>query len=125
MTIAAWCVLAAAIMPVLLAGVAKAGSRYDNARPRDFESQLEGYRRRAYAAHQNCFEAFPWFAAAVLFAQTGGAAQGRTDMLAFAFIVLRLAYAAAYLADRPTLRSGLWTAAFGCAVAIFLGPLGL
>ena len=50
MTIAAWCVLAAAIMPVLLAGVAKAGSPYDNSRPRELEGRLDGYRKRAYAA---------------------------------------------------------------------------
>lgn len=75
---------------------------------------------RAHWAHQNSFEAFPPFAAAVLVAEQLGAAQARIDLLAGAFIVLRLAYGVCYLADRATLRSVVWAGAMACTVALFV-----
>jgi uncharacterized MAPEG superfamily protein len=61
------CVLIAGLMPYLWTAVAKAtGPRYDNRNVRDWQAQLEGLPKRAHAAHLNSFEAFPFFAAAVL-----------------------------------------------------------
>ena len=123
MSLALWCVLLAAILPVLTAGVAKWGAAdFDNADPRGWASGLDGYRRRAFAAHQNGYEAFPLFAAAVLVAETHGSPRGLLDGLAGLYLALRLGYSAAYVADRPTVRSALWSVAFFVALAIFTLP---
>lgn len=120
MTIANWCVLVAAFLPFLWTGVAKfSGPGFNNRRPRDFQDSLAGWRKRAHWAHQNSFEAFPFFAAGVLIAQQAGAAQGRVDQLALAFIGLRLLYGVFYIADRHALRSLVWTLALACVVAMF------
>ncbi len=120
MSLAGWCVLGAALMPYVFAGIAKWDSNFDNARPRTFLAALEGYQQRAHWAQLNSFEAFPAFAVAVLLAQQTQAAQPTVDALAFAFVALRVVYGACYLADWPTARSIVWIAAVGCVVALFL-----
>ena len=65
MTIAYWCVLIAAVIPLISIGIAKAGGeRYNNRHPRVWLDKQQGYRARAAAAEANSFEAFPFFAAA-------------------------------------------------------------
>ncbi|MEO8445381.1 MAG: MAPEG family protein [Gammaproteobacteria bacterium] len=121
MTTAYWCVLVAALMPVIWAGVAKSGGqRYDNARPRDFLGTLTGWRARANFAQQNSYEAFPPFAAGVIIAHLCNAPQATIDILAVTFIVARVAYGLCYIADRPTLRSLVWLVGFGSVVALFV-----
>ncbi len=118
------CVLVAGLLPYAFTGVAKAvGPRYDNRDVRAWQSHLNGVPYRAHAAHLNSFEAFPLFAAAVLAAMVAGANPGRVNALALAFIVLRLAYFGAYLANLALLRSLLWFGAIGCSVAIFVAAL--
>jgi uncharacterized MAPEG superfamily protein len=101
------CVLVAAFLPLLFTAIAKLLHlrEFDNRSPREFQARLSGTALRAHWAHLNSFEAFPPFAAGVLAAQQMAAPQGRIDMLAIAFVVLRLAYGACYLADLATLRS--------------------
>jgi uncharacterized MAPEG superfamily protein len=120
MTIAYWCVLAAALIPYFTVAVAKSKAGFDNAAPRDWLATQEGFRKRALWAHQNMFEAFPPFAAAVLIAQTAGASQSWIDLLAVVFIVARIAYSVFYILDKPTLRSIVWTVGFGCVVGLFI-----
>jgi uncharacterized MAPEG superfamily protein len=120
MILAYWCVLAAALMPILWAGLAKSRRDFDNASPRDWLSGLQGWRRRANAAQMNSWEAFAPFAAAVIIAHLAGAAQARIDALAALFVAARLAYGALYIADRATLRSVAWTVAMGCTVGLFV-----
>lgn len=120
MTAAHWCVLIAALLPYPFAVLAKADRSYNNRDPRNEAIWAEGFRKRAWAAQQNGFEAFPPFAAAVIIAWQLGGGRGLLDPLAVAWVVLRIAYGAAYLADRPTLRSLLWTLAFADTLAIFL-----
>jgi uncharacterized MAPEG superfamily protein len=120
MTIAYWCVLIAAFLPLLFTGFAKAsGKGFNNNTPRAFQERLEGFRQRAHWAHLNSFEAFPPFAAAVIIAHQLQFAQGRLDQLAMAFIALRLVYGALYIADQATLRSLVWAGALACWVAMF------
>jgi uncharacterized MAPEG superfamily protein len=124
MTLATWTILATAFLPYACAILAKAGaSGFDNAAPRAWLEQQGGYRQRADWAQRNHFEAFAPFAAAVILAQMAGAPQGRIDALAVAFLLLRLAYTAAYLANRPTLRSACFALGFVCVVWLFLLPL--
>lgn len=133
MTIANTCVLVAAILPVITVGMAKAstaGKRrsqggYDNNHPREWTSKLQGWQARAAAAQDNGFEALPIFLFAVLAAQLAGIDQGRTDMLAMAFVGVRLAYIAIYLADLATLRSLVWFAGYALSVAILAPTLSL
>jgi len=35
-------------------------------------------------------------------------------------VLFRIAFGAAYIADRPTLRSLVWTGAFACTVGLFI-----
>jgi uncharacterized MAPEG superfamily protein len=125
MTIAKWCILAACLLPVLTVGMAKASllkprreGGFDNNHPRDWESKLTGWQARAKAAQDNGFEALPLFIAGVIFAQMANADQTRIDQLAMAFIVIRIAYVAAYLTDWASLRSVIWFVGFAVSVAL-------
>lgn len=124
MTIALWCILVAALMPLVFTAIAKvgheAGMHRLNRQPRVFQAELTGFRARAHWAHLNGIEAFPPFAAAVLVAQLVHAPQGRVDTLALAFIVLRVVYGMFYLADKPPLRSLSWFLALACVIALFV-----
>jgi uncharacterized MAPEG superfamily protein len=124
MSIALWCVLIAALLPIATVGFAKIiAGRFDNNDPRGRAASYDGTARRAYAAHQNGFEAFPLFAAAVLLAEMKGGQSGIVDALAIAFVVARIAYAGCYIADLASLRSLVWTAGLCCSIAIFVSPL--
>lgn len=120
MTIAYWCVMVAAIMPIALAGAAKSRGDFDNRAPREWLGALEGWRRRANAAQTNSWEAFAPFAAAVIIAHASGARHAVIDTLAIAFIACRIVYAVLYIADRPSLRSVAWIAGYGCVIGLFI-----
>src|SRR5258708_35367305 len=123
MTIALWCVLAAGFLPYVLTGVAKSGSAVDNRAPRDSAAAFQGHRKRAHAAQLNGFEAFPLFAAAVIIAEMKGAPRGALDLMAAGFVVARIAYSAAYVANLASLRSAVWGVGFVLVIAIFFLPL--
>lgn len=127
MTIAETCLLIACLLPLACAWTAKQSGfgkprregGFDNHNPRQWLGTLQGLPARANAAQQNSFEALPLFIAGVLVAERMQAAQGTIDALAIAFIVARVAYILAYLADRATVRSLLWVAGLGCCIAMF------
>ena len=128
MTLAYWCVLIAALLPLGCAAYAKKTARFnfarDNGSPRDFLARLEGRAARAHAAQQNGHEAFAPFAAAVIIAHaTGNAQQGTINCLAVLFILLRLAFIYCYLNDRPSLRSAAWSGAMLCTVLLFVAAV--
>ena len=128
MTIAYWCVFAAALLPYACTTLAKwrgGELRYDNHAPRDFLAKLEGWRKRADWAQLNSFEAFPAFAAAVIMAQLQAAPQGTVDALAGAFVVVRIVFCASYVADLPRLRSLCWGLGFTCTILLFLSAAGV
>jgi uncharacterized MAPEG superfamily protein len=122
MPLAYWCVLDAALLPIALVGYAKAGSGGDNHRPRDGIESLPGAKRRAYAAHQNAYENFPFFAAAVLAAVSLGAPIGRVNTLAALYIAARIAHGLLYIADQASLRSLAYLVALLLNIAIFVLP---
>jgi uncharacterized MAPEG superfamily protein len=121
MTIANWCILAAGLLPLLCAWMAKAGrfGLRENHDPRAWLARQEGWRARANAAQANSFEALPLFVAGVLVAQQQGAAQASVDHLALAFVGLRLVYIGLYVADLASLRSLVWVAGLACSIALF------
>jgi uncharacterized MAPEG superfamily protein len=129
-TLAYWCVLLAALLPIVCAGIAKAGTfskprregGYDNELPRDWLARQTDWRARANAAQANSFEALPFFIGAVIIAHQLGAAQFRVDVLAFVYIVLRLLYIMMYVAGMATVRSIIWSLALAVNVGIlFVG----
>jgi uncharacterized MAPEG superfamily protein len=123
MSIALWCVLLAGMMPVLTVAVAKWGMRYDNYNPREQAIALEGYRKRAYAAHLNAYEAFAFFAVAVLIAEWKGALPAMVNGLALFFILMRLCYVLFYLTDKASLRSIVWALGWFTTIALFTSPI--
>jgi uncharacterized MAPEG superfamily protein len=115
------CIFAVAIMPIICAGLSKAGgdSRYNNRHPREWYAKLEGWRSRAAAAQSNCWEALPFFGLAVVVAHQLQAAPALLNNLAISFVLLRAVYIALYLANLHWQRTLVWTAAFGVNIAIF------
>lgn len=130
-TIAYWCVLVMAILPIVCAGIAKYGmfskSRrdggYDNNNPRVWLAKQTDWRARANAAQANTFESLPFFFAAVIIAHQLQARQTMVDILAFMFVVLRVAYVLMYVADMAKTRSVIWAAALLINIWILLTGL--
>ena len=124
MTIAEWAVFAAVILYLLTIAPVKAfGYRtFDNANPRDPGFYKPGLPARALGAHINGMETFPFFAVAVLLAEFRHGPQNWIDLLAVAFVFVRLAFVAAYLGNRPTIRTLLWNLGFFVNAAIFFMP---
>lgn len=126
MTILLLSVLAAALMPIVCAGIAKSGGfgkprregGFDNHAPREWLARQSGYPARANAAQANCFEALPFFVGAVAIALTLGATADRVGALALVWVGLRAAFVGCYLADRAPLRSAVWGLALAVNVAI-------
>jgi uncharacterized MAPEG superfamily protein len=122
MPFAYWSILIAALLPLVIAGYAKSGS-HDNSAPRDSAEDLAGAKRRAYAAHQNAFESFPFYAVAVLAALNFGGSATTASVLAALYIAFRIAHALLYIADKPQLRSAAYAGGFLTNVAIFALPV--
>lgn len=123
MPLAYWCVLVAALLPLVIVIFAKAGGNGDNHHPRDNVERLPPANRRAYAAHLNAYENFPFFAAAVIIAKTQGASLGTLNLLAASYIVLRIIHAALYIADKAAPRSLVFGVAWLINIAIFVLPV--
>lgn len=132
MSIAHYGLLAACCLPIVCAGIAKAGAfarpsregGYDNRDPRAWLARQTGYRARANAAQANSFEALPIFIAGVLVAQDRAVTQAWIDALAVSFVALRVLYIVLYVADRAAWRSVVWCLAFGVCVTLFMLPAG-
>lgn len=95
----------------------------DNRHPRAQQQKLTGWGARAQAAHQNSFEAFAPFAAAVLVAETGGGDPERIALLCGVFLVARVVYIGLYIANLATLRSLVWSAGLVATVLLFVQGL--
>ncbi|MTH99683.1 MAPEG family protein [Roseibium sp. RKSG952] len=123
MAIAIWCILAAAILPIVTVFPAKLSKEFDNTFPRNPEYWKEGFRARAQGAQANGFEAFPFFAIAVIVGIGQGGDPYWIDQLALLFIAMRVLYILCYWSNRATPRSIAWTAGFFATVAIFSSPV--
>jgi uncharacterized MAPEG superfamily protein len=100
---------------------AKLPGGYDNRDPRGQQTQLTGLGKRALGAHMNGFEAFAPFAIA-LFAALAGAPQ-HFDLICYvgiAFCAVRTIYLIAYLGDKSSLRSGMWSLGLVAVTALFV-----
>lgn len=121
MTGAEWCLFGAVFLYLATLAPTKglAPREFDNANPRDPKFFEHPIRKRALGAHINGVETFPFFAAAVLLAEFRNAPQAWVDGLALGFLVTRVAFVAAYVGNRPTLRTVLWNAAFAFNLGLF------
>lgn len=127
MTIPFWCVLVAAFLiyfprVFVMAGMAKRPEGYDNRHPRDQQAKLEGWARRAQAAHLNAFEGFAPFAAAVIVAHLAGADAAWSAWLAIAYCVLRFAYTLMYVGNLGSARSLVWIGAMIATAGLYVLP---
>jgi uncharacterized MAPEG superfamily protein len=121
MTFAYWCVLLAALIPIVWVGAAKTGADdFDNSQPRIFMANLKGWRQRANWAQFNAYEAFPPFAAGVIIAHLVGVNQILINTLAGIFIVARILHGIMYIRDLGYMRSLVWTAGLFCIIGLFL-----
>jgi uncharacterized MAPEG superfamily protein len=129
-TIAYWCVLIAALLPLACAWIAKGPGfgkprregGFDNAHPRDWLAKQTDWQARANAAQANSFEALPFFIGAVVIAHQLGAQQTVLDILSVLFITLRVIFIAMYVAGLPTIRSAMWALALAANIGIlFIG----
>jgi uncharacterized MAPEG superfamily protein len=113
--------LVAGLMPVVCAGIAKAGAKgYDNHNPREWMEQQTGYRARANAAQANSLEAFPFFAVGVVLALLTGVEPMVVDSLSLLFIGARVAYVACYLKDKAKFRSLFWLVGYIAVVSFYV-----
>jgi uncharacterized MAPEG superfamily protein len=125
MTIPFWCVLVAGVLPYVWVTIAarERGRQFgtaDNKLPRAQEAKLAGAGARAMGAHNNAFEALPFFAAAVIIAHICGADPAWSADFAVAFIVFRVAHGVLYLMDLDILRSVSFGFAQICTIALFV-----
>jgi len=131
MTIAIACILIVAVLPIVCAGLAKwrgfqvshRDGGYDNRSPREWIARQEGFPRWAQAAQENSWEAFPFFAAAVIVCHMLGVVGTLPNLLAVLFVVLRVIYIWCYVSGRHKWRSLVWALGWAVNVAIFLLPL--
>ena len=115
------CIVINIFIPLVCAGYAKFSTKgYDNHHPRDFLAKLEGKGKRAHAAQQNAFEAFPPFAIGVIVAHQLSAPISTINTLAITFTCARITYCLCYIIDQDKFRSLSWLIALSCTIALYL-----
>ena len=124
MSIAILCVFFASLLPVIFVGYAKITGGFKtgkhNSTPREFLAGLEGKSFRARCAHDNSWENFAPFAAAVILAMNMGVKQQSVDILAVSFIIARIGYGLSYIYDKHILRSLIYFLGLSCTAALFI-----
>lgn len=120
-----WSLLLATVLPLIWAGVSKAGMRYDNHKPREVAARAEGYRQRAGWAQQNAWEALPTWTAAVVAAWLMKVPEAAMNAAAAVFVLARVAHGLLYIANQASLRSLAWLVGILAALYLFLRAGGL
>ncbi|NCV63124.1 MAG: hypothetical protein EBW49_04195 [Betaproteobacteria bacterium] len=121
MKIAVLCLLIAGVLPLLSTAIAKWGFReFDNHNPREWLSRQTGFRARANAAQHNAFEAFPFFAVAVVLGMGLSLDPSVLNRYCLIFVVARVLYLLAYLLDWASARTLCWVVAYASCLAIYV-----
>ena len=97
-----------------------AAKDYDNRHPRDQQARLEGWKKRAVAAHQNGFESFAGFAAAAIIAHLAKVDPFWQNTLSITYLVSRGLYPVAYIGDVHWARSTVWTVSLFCTGGLLI-----
>jgi uncharacterized MAPEG superfamily protein len=104
----------------VVVAIKRSGVPYDNKHPRQQLATLEGFGARAHACHQNHLEGFPMFAAAVFVAHLADGDARRAGILAMTYVVARVIYTFAYLANTDYLRSAVWGIGMLATLGLFV-----
>lgn len=117
--------MAAGAMPYVFTGIAKAGvfGGADNHRTRDWQAELEGWRKRAHWAQLNSFEVFPLFAVATLCAGLMAPQSVLMVPCAWGFVGARVLFGVCYLKNWASLRTLTFFIGMGAVVALFVEAL--
>lgn len=121
-----YALMVACLMPFIWTVVAKITGGFkprDNQNPRAFLANTTKMAARANAAQANSFESLPIFVAGVLLSMYCFVPQVAVNGMVWLYVLLRLAYGVAYLANWATLRSILWTASMAVVISMFLFSL--
>ena len=118
-------IAAVGAMPYLLtlASKSKGFGPEQNKQTRIWQSQLSGWRQRAFWAHQNAFESFPLFAVMAILAHLAQPSSVIAVGALWAFVALRVGHAACYLADLGRARSMVFFASLGVVIVLMLVAL--
>lgn len=122
-SVAIYCMIIASLLPFSFTLIAKVTAGFkpkDNQNPRQMLAQTEGLAARANAAQLNSFETLPVFLAAVLMAQYMIVPQAIINQLAMAYVVLRVMYGFAYLANLASFRSVIWLLGLACPILLLI-----
>lgn len=116
-------ILAACLLPYVFTMIAKLSGGFtlkDNQNPRAFLANTTGLAARANAVQQNSFESLPLFLVSILMAEYLVVPSEINLKLAIAYLVLRVLYGFAYLANLPAFRSIIWFLSMACPVLLLL-----
>lgn len=116
-------ILAACLLPYVFTMIAKLSGGFtlkDNQNPRAFLANTTGLAARANAVQQNSFESLPLFLVSILMAEYLVVPSEISLKLAIAYLVLRVLYGFAYLANLPAFRSIIWFLSMACPVLLLL-----
>lgn len=119
---AIWAMVAASLLPIVMAMVAKMSGGFgmaDNQQPREFLGRTSGMAARANAAQQNSFETLPVFLAAVITAMLFFVPQLIVNTLAWLYVLIRIGYCFAYVTNLAMFRSILWVLSLVCSLMLF------
>lgn len=92
----------------------------DNQNPREQQKLLDPKGMRANAAHQNAFEAFAPFAAAVVVAHLSHADPRMSAVFALSHVGARTVYPFVYVAGYGSLRTAVWAVGFLATAGLFV-----
>ena len=114
--------MVASLLPLGFAILAKVFGGFkseDNANPREFLGKQTGAAARANAAQQNSYETLPVFLAAVIVALLFFVPLSVVTQLAWLYVILRIIYGLAYIANWATFRSIIWSLSLACPMMLF------
>jgi uncharacterized MAPEG superfamily protein len=110
--------------PYMFVAFARVTNDYDMSAPRAMFDKLPDYAKRATWAHQNSFEVFMLFTAAVLMVYVTGKATEYTSLLVAGFLGSRLFFSIGYIADIPILRSLMWVGSMTAIASLMTRSFG-
>lgn len=110
-------------LPYIVVAYGRVSVGIDMNAPRAMFDRLPDYAKRATWAHQNSFEVFALFAAAVLTAYVSNSASDQTSLDILIFLVSRVLFTLFYILDLPWLRSPMWAISMVCIGGLFSASL--
>ncbi len=112
-------------LPYIFVAYGRMTNDFDMNAPRSMFDRLPGYAQRATWAHQNSFEVFLLFTAAVLMVYVAGKSTEYTNLLVIGFLGSRLLYNVGYIADIPILRALMWSLGMVAIASLMTRSLGI